>query len=117
ELQDVTTDLQIKNPEIHVEIDRDNASALGVSPEQIESALANGFGPRWISTIYAQNNQYRVLLELEPKYQRDPTVLSKLYVKSGTGKLVRLDTVAKITQDVGPQAISHLGQLPATTIS
>jgi HAE1 family hydrophobic/amphiphilic exporter-1 len=117
ELQDVTSDLQIRNPQINVEIDRNKASALGLSPDQIESALADGFGPRWISTMYAQQDQYKVLIELEPKYQRDPSVLSKLFVKSDTGKLVRLDTVANVTQNVGPQAISHLGQLPATTIS
>ncbi len=117
ELQDVTSNLQIKNPQVNVVIDRDKASALGISPEQIEDALANAYGQHWISTIYAQNNQYRVLLELEPKYQTDPALMSKLYVKSSSGKLVRLDAVTKITRDVGPQAITHYGQLPATTIS
>jgi HAE1 family hydrophobic/amphiphilic exporter-1 len=116
-LQDVTSDLQIRNPQVHVEIDRDKAATLGVTPQQIENALADGFGPRWISTIYAPNDQYKVLIELEPKYQQNPDVISKLYVKSSTGQLVRLDAVAKLTATVGPQSVSHLGQLPAVTIS
>ena len=117
ELQDVTSNLQIKNPQVTVVYDRDRASVLGVTPEQIEDALANAYGPRWISTIYAPNNQYRVLLELEQRYQTDPALMSKLYVQSSTGKLVRLDAVTRLTHDAGPQSISHLGQLPATTIS
>lgn len=117
ELQDVTSDLQLRNPQVNFDIDRDQAAALGVTPEQIESALADGFGPRWISTIYAPNDQYKVLLELEPHFQMDPATIGKLYVKSSTGKLVRLDTVGRLSQDVGPQTISHLGQLPAVTIS
>jgi len=117
ELQDVTSDLQLRNPQVNFDIDRDKAAALGVTPEQIESALADGFGPRWISTIYAPNDQYKVLLELEPHFQMDPATIGKLYVKSSTGKLVRLDTVGQLSQDVGPQTISHLGQLPAVTLS
>jgi HAE1 family hydrophobic/amphiphilic exporter-1 len=117
ELQDVTSDLQIRSPQVDFQIDRDQASAMGVTAGQIESALADGFGPRWISTIYAPNDQYKVLIELEPSYQMDPATISKLYVKSSTGRLVRLDTVGKLTQNVGPQTISHLGQLPAVTIS
>ncbi len=117
ELQDVTSDLQIRTPQVTLEIDRDRASALGLTAGQIESALADGFGPRWISTIYAPTDQYRVLLELEPRFQGDPDTIAKLYVKSATGQLVRLDTVGKLTQGVGPQSISHLGQLPAVTIS
>ncbi|MCL5097982.1 MAG: efflux RND transporter permease subunit [Candidatus Omnitrophica bacterium] len=117
ELQDVTSDLQIRNPEVNYSIDRDKAATVGVTPQQIESALANGYGPRWISTIYAPNDQYKVLLELEPEYQLSPATISKLYVRSSTGNLVRLDTVGKLDQGVGPQSISHLGQLSAVTIS
>jgi HAE1 family hydrophobic/amphiphilic exporter-1 len=116
-LQDVTSDLQIKNPQVNFEIDRDKASTRGVTAGQIESALSEGFGPLWISTIYAPNDQYKVLLELTPDYQMDPATISKLYVMSSVGNLVRLDTVGLLTQDVGPQSISHLGQLPAVTIS
>ncbi len=117
ELQDVTSDLQLRNPQVNFDIDRDKAAVLGVTPQQIESALADGFGPRWISTIYAPNDQYKVLIELEPHFQMDPGTIGKLYVKSSSGKLVRLDTVGKLSQDVGPQTISHLGQLPAVTLS
>ena len=90
---------------------------MGVTPGQIENALSDGYSQRWISTIYAQNDQYKVLIELEPKYQADPALLSKLYIKSSGGQLVRLDTVARMGEDVGPQSIAHLGQLPAVTIS
>jgi HAE1 family hydrophobic/amphiphilic exporter-1 len=117
ELQDVTSNLQIKNPQVNVVIDRDKASTIGITPNEIENALANAYGQNWISTIYAQNNQYRVLLELEDRFKEDPALMSKLYVQAASGKLVRLDAVTKLTRDVGPQAISHLGQLPATTIS
>ena len=117
ELQDVTTDLQVRNPEVNFEIDRDKAAAKGVTPGQIESALSEGFGPLWISTIYAPNDQYKVLLELTPEHQIDPATIAKLYVKSSSGNLVRLDTIGRLTEDVGPQSISHLGQLPAVTIS
>jgi HAE1 family hydrophobic/amphiphilic exporter-1 len=117
ELQDVTSDLQIRDPQVNVVIDRDKASVLGVTPDQIESALADGFSQRWISTIYAQNNQYKVLLEVLPQLQTDPALLSKLYIKSSTGQLVHLDAVARLERDVGAQSIAHFGQLPAVTIS
>ncbi len=117
ELQDVTSDLQIRNPEVTYEIDRDKAASKGVTPGQIESALSQGFGPLWISTIYSPNDQYKVLLELLPDYQMTPATISKLYVKSSTGNLVRLDTIGRLVDTVGPQTISHLGQLPAVTIS
>jgi HAE1 family hydrophobic/amphiphilic exporter-1 len=116
-LQDVTSDLQITNPQINVEIDRDKALALGVSAEQIEDALYASLSARQISTIYAPNNQYQVIVELEPRYQADPSTLSLLYIRSSNGSLVPLNTVAKITRDVGPLTVNHLGQLPAVTIS
>src|SRR5581483_1690254 len=116
-LQDVTSDLQIKNPQVNVEIDRDKASALGVTAQQVEDALYTAYGQRQISTIYAPNNAYRVITELEDQYQRDPSALSLLYVRSSSGKLVPLNAVAKLTRTVGPLAINHLGQLPAVTIS
>jgi HAE1 family hydrophobic/amphiphilic exporter-1 len=117
ELQDVTTDLQVRNPQVTYEIDRDKAAAKGVTPGQIETALSQGFGPLWISTIYSPNDQYKVLLELLPEYQMNPATISKLYVKSSTGDLVRLDAIGRLVETVGPQTISHLGQLPAVTIS
>ena len=115
--QDVTTDLQIKNPEVKVEIDRDKAATLGVSAEQIEDALYTAYSSRQISTIYAPNNQYRVIMELQPEYQMDLAALSMLYVQSSGNQLVPLDTVARLTQGVGPLSVNHSGQLPAVTIS
>jgi HAE1 family hydrophobic/amphiphilic exporter-1 len=117
QLQDVTSDLQVKNPLLNVVIDRDKASTLGVSAEQIEVALHSAYGDRWISTIYAPNNQYKVILELADRYRRDPTVLSLLYLRSGAGQLVPLTTLATISESVGPLTVNHAGQLPAVTIS
>ncbi|HSA02066.1 MAG TPA: efflux RND transporter permease subunit [Candidatus Paceibacterota bacterium] len=115
--QDVTSDLLIANPQVTVEIDRDKASALGVTAAQIEGALNNAYGSRQVSTIYTDINQYWVIMELEPKYQRDPSALSQLYVRSSKGRLVPLSAVAKLTRGVGPTSITHVGQLPAVTIS
>jgi HAE1 family hydrophobic/amphiphilic exporter-1 len=117
ELQDVTSDMQNQNPELHVVIDRDKASALGVSAEHVESALYSAYGDRWISTIYAPEDQYKVLLSLADRYQRDPSALSLLYVRSSNGQLVPLDTLARLEESVGPLTVNHAGQLPAVTIS
>jgi HAE1 family hydrophobic/amphiphilic exporter-1 len=116
-LQDVTSDLQIQNPQVDVAIARDRALALGVSAQQIEDALFSSFGNRWISTIYAPNNEYRVLLELLPEHQRQATDLSALYVRSAGGNLVPLEAVARVSRSLGPLTVNHLGQLPAVTIS
>ena len=115
--QDVTSDLQIKSPQININIDRDKASALGLSAGQVEDALASAYSSRQISTIYAPNNQYRVLIELKPQYQMDPSALSFLYIRSSSGNLVPLSTVASMERSVGPLTVNHLGQLPAVTIS
>ena len=116
-LQDVTSDLQIKNPQVNVKIDRDKASALGITATQFQTALQAAYSSQQITTIYAPNNQYRVLMELEPEYQRDPASLSLLYIRSAGNQLVPLRTVSKISQDVGPLSVNHLGQLPAVTLS
>ncbi len=115
--QDVTSDLFIKNPQVTVEIDRDKASSLGVTASQIESALYNAFGQRQISTIYTDVNEYWVIMEVEPQFQRDPAALSDLYVRSSSGQLVPIGAVANITRSIGPMTIAHVGQLPAVTIS
>jgi HAE1 family hydrophobic/amphiphilic exporter-1 len=117
EIQDVTSDLQTRNPQLEVSLDRDRALALGVSAEQVEDALYSAFGNRWISTIYAPNNEYRVLLELVPEQQREATDLAALYVRSAGGSLVPLESVARVSRTVGPLTVNHLGQLPAVTIS
>jgi HAE1 family hydrophobic/amphiphilic exporter-1 len=117
DLRDVNSDLEIKSPQVNVEIDRDKAHALGLTAQAIESALADAYGSRQVSTIYAPNNEYWVELELEPEYQNDPASLNLLYVRSATGQLVPLNTVAKLTRTLGPLSINHSGQLPAVTIS
>jgi hydrophobic/amphiphilic exporter-1 (mainly G- bacteria), HAE1 family len=116
-LQDVTTDLQIKNPQVSLRIDRDRATSLGVSVQQIEQALYDAYGSRQVSTIYTPNNQYWVILELLPEYQRDPTALQLLYLRSQTGKLIPLTSVASASNDVGPLSVNHSGQLPSVTLS
>jgi len=116
-IQDVTSDLQIKNPQVNIEIDRDKASALGVTANQIEDALYSAYGSRQISTIYTSINQYQVIVELEPQYQRDPSSLSMLYIRSSNGHLVPLNTVATLRPGLGPLSINHLGQLPSVTLS
>jgi hydrophobic/amphiphilic exporter-1 (mainly G- bacteria), HAE1 family len=155
-LSDVTSDLAVTSPQINVQIDRDKAAALGVTANAIESAFYDAYGTKWVSTIYGSVNEYKVLLELDPKYQTDPSALSLLYFKatpsttpsptassssssaattststqtgqsagstapkapSTGGIVVPLDTLAKATQVVGPQSITHYGQLPSVTVS
>ncbi|HTX37633.1 MAG TPA: efflux RND transporter permease subunit [Bryobacteraceae bacterium] len=116
-VEDVTSDVAVTTPQVNVEIDRDKAAALNVNANLIEDALYDAYGPRWVSTIYGSVNEYEVLLELEPKYQGDPNALSLLYFKTAGGKLVPLDTMAKIETETGPQTINHYGQLPSATIS
>jgi len=117
QLQDVTSDLQVKNPQLTVEVDHDKASALGLSPNQVSDALYSAYGTRQISTIYSPNNEYYVILELLPQYQINPDKLSLLYVRSNAGKLVPLSTVARLVPSLGPLTVNHLGQLPAVTLS
>jgi HAE1 family hydrophobic/amphiphilic exporter-1 len=123
-LQDVTSDLRISSPQITVDIDRDKARAMGVQASDIENTLYNAYGQRQVTTIFTASNQYYVILEVLPEYQRDPVALSKLYVRSnlppradGTPTLVPLDAVAKLRPDVSPVSVAHYGQLPAVTVS
>ncbi|HEY6806360.1 MAG TPA: efflux RND transporter permease subunit [Pyrinomonadaceae bacterium] len=116
-LQDVNTDLQINTPQINVDIDRKQASALGVTIAQIQTALGDAFGVRQISTIYTSTNEYQVILEVKPEYQHDPAALGRLYIRSSTGNLIPLSTLAKLSAGVGPAQVNHLGQLPSATIS
>jgi HAE1 family hydrophobic/amphiphilic exporter-1 len=116
--QDVTSDLQLRNPQLSVTIDRDKCSALGISAEQIELALGSAYGSKQISTIYGSNNQYQVILQVLPAYQRDGGALPLLHVRSTTtNRLVPIDSVAKVERTVGPLAVNHLGQLSAVTVS
>ena len=120
-LVDVSSDLQITRPEVTVEIEREKASALGVSAQSIEMALNNAYGARQVSTIYTATNQYWVILELAPRYQTDPSVLPLLYVRSSTGALVPLNAVAQAQlrrrpaagHAPRPAALGHLLVRPA----
>ncbi|MBI4844689.1 MAG: efflux RND transporter permease subunit [Nitrospirae bacterium] len=116
-IQDVTSDLQIKNPQVNLEIDRDRAAALGITAQQIEDTLYSAYGARQVSTIYSSTNQYQVIMELEPQYQMDPSALGMLYVRSNTGRLVPLSSLAYIKKGLGPLSVNHLGQITAVTIS
>src|SRR6185437_2556264 len=116
-VQDVTSDLQLGNPQASVQIDRERASSLGVSASQIETALYDAYGSRQVSTIYTPNNEYWVMMELLPQYQSDLSALDLLYVRSNTGALVPLSAVATITQSAGALSVNHSGQLPSVTLS
>ena len=116
-LVDISSDLQITRPEVTVGIEREKASALGVSAQSIEMALNNAYGARQVSTIYTATNQFWVILELAPRYQTDPSALPLLYVRSSTGALVPLNAVATLTHGVGPLQVAHLGQLTSVTFS
>ncbi len=116
-LQDVATDLQLGNPQATVKIDRERAAALGVTAEQIETALYDAYGSRQVSTIYTPNDEYWVEMELLPEYQLDLSAMKLLYVRSKAGALVPLSAVARITQTAGALSVNHSGQLPSVTLS
>ena len=117
QVRDVTTDLLLRNPRVEVKIDRDRMSALGLTAAQIDDALYSAYGFRQVSTIYAPNDSYDVILEVEKQFQNDPTVLPFLYVRSPSGPLVPLDTVVSLSTGVGPLTVTHSGQLPSVTVS
>ncbi|MEH2273686.1 MAG: efflux RND transporter permease subunit [Nostoc sp.] len=117
DLQDVNSDLQIKNPQVKVNINRDHASALGLTANQIETALSNAYGTRQVSTIYAPDSQYQVIMGVEPKYQQNSNALDLLSVRAPSGQLIPLNAIATLTKDVGPLTINHQGQLASVTFS
>ncbi len=116
-LQDVTSDLQIKNPQVNLDLDRDRAASMGVTAQQIEDTLYSAYGSRQVSTIFSPTNQYQVIMELEPRYQFDPSSLGLLYVRSTTGQLVPLSSLGSLRNNLGPLSVNHLGQITAVTIS
>jgi len=116
-LKDVNTDMQLDNPQVNVVINRDKASSLGITADQIEQALYTAYGQRQLSLIYAPDDEYYVITELEPQYQLNPQTLQYLYVHSTSGALVPLSAVTNFTQDLGPLTVNHIGQFPAVTIS
>ena len=117
QLRDVTTDLQIKNPEVRVSIDRERASAYGLTVQQVQQALYDAYGARQVSTIYTATNQYWVVMELLPAYQRDLGALSLLGLTGANGSLVPLTSLASVKPGVGPLSVNHSGQLPSVTLS
>jgi len=116
-LQDVNSSLELRNPEIQINILRDRAAVLGVSPQQIETALYNAYGGRRISTLYGSTDQYNVLLELDPRFQRDINALRSLFVQSNTGQMIPVHAVADVSIGVGPVSVSHYGQLLSVVLS
>jgi HAE1 family hydrophobic/amphiphilic exporter-1 len=113
----VATDLQVRNPQVNVLVDRDQAAALGVTPQAVQDALYSAYGQRQVSTIYTPNDEYFVILQLEDRYQRDPRMLSQLYIRSSTGQLVPLSAVSRFDTGFGPLTVNHTGQLPSVTLS
>jgi HAE1 family hydrophobic/amphiphilic exporter-1 len=116
-IEDVNSDLRLNNPQVQVNLDRNKISALGLTVNQVETALFNAYGTRQVSQIYAANNQYQVIMQVGPEFQQDPEALSTLYVRSTAGKLIPLSTVASVTTNAGPLSVAHAGQLPAVNIS
>jgi hydrophobic/amphiphilic exporter-1 (mainly G- bacteria), HAE1 family len=128
DFRDVGSDLQLKNPQLQVVIDRDKMATMGItaqgiSPRQVEEAFWNAYATRQISTINTPNNQYQVILELDPKFQNDPSALSMLYIRSTTGQaataqpMVPLGALASLKYSAGPMTVNHSGQLPSVTMS
>ena len=117
ELSEVVSDLQDQGLQAYLNIDRDTAARLGVTPASIDNALYNAFGQRLISTIFTQTSQYRVVLEVKPEYKLGPQALNDIYVGSSTGQQIPISAVAAVIEKPASLAINHIGQFPATTIS
>lgn len=117
QVQDVASDMQVDNPEVHLSVDRDKCSELGITMAQVEDALDSAYAARQISTMYTPSNQYWVIIEVEPEFYQDPTMLKQLFIRTSGHRLVPLDTIAKIETGVGPLLVNHLGQFPSVTIS
>ncbi len=116
-LEDVSSDLQLRNPQVQLDMDRKRIATLGLTVNQVETALYSAFGTRQVSQIYGANNQYQVIMQVAPEFQRDPSAPSMLYVRSSSGALIPLGSVARVTTGVGPLTVAHTGQLPSVTIS
>src|SRR5439155_26974223 len=116
-LEDISSDLQIRTPQLTVDIDCEQVSTLGLNVDQVQSALNSAYGTRQVSQIFAPEDQYQVIMQVAPQYQRDPNALSMLYVQAPSGKLVPLSAVLTTRQTVGPQSVNHIGQLPSVTMS
>ena len=116
-LVDVSSDLKLATPQVSVEMDRDKLSTLGLTAEQVEDALRNSYAARQVTQIFASNNQYPVVMRVAPEFQSDPAAMSLLHVRASTGRLVPLESVARLRTTVGPFQVNHFGQLPSVNIS
>ena len=112
-IEDLTSDLAVSSPQVDVQIDRDKSAALGVTANQIENAFYDAYGPRWVSTIYAAVNEYKVLLELLPEFQADPSALSYLYFK-GSPTSTPTTTAAAAAQRTANATVTAVGSAPTT---
>ena len=113
----MTSDREQGGLQLNANINRDTASRLNVSISDIDNALANAFSQRQFSTIYGDRNQYKVIIEVDPKLQRDPSDLSRIYVPALDGKLVPLSSLVTLTQSIAPLVVNHQGPFPAVTIN
>jgi len=116
-IEDVTSDLQLRNPQVTVDLNRDQIAALGLTVDQVQLALLSSYGSRQVSQIFAADDQYQVILQVDPRYQRDPAALSMLYVVAPGNRLVPLSAVVATRQTVGPLSVNHAGQSPSVTLS
>ena len=117
ELRDVVSDLEIANPQVFVDIDRERAASFGITADQIRQQLYSAFGSRQISTIYTPSNDYQVILEADRGFQNDPTALSRMFIKGANGQNVPLDAVATLSRKIGPLSVNRQSQQPAVTIA
>jgi HAE1 family hydrophobic/amphiphilic exporter-1 len=116
-VRDVSTDLDLRNPQMNIEIDREKAAVYGISIDQVRQELFNAFGSRQVATIYTPDDDYQVILESKPEFQADISALSRIYLKTASGQAVPLEAVTRLTPAVGPLQVNHQGNQPAVTIS
>jgi HAE1 family hydrophobic/amphiphilic exporter-1 len=114
---DVSSDLLLASPQVNIELDRPRIAALGLTVDQVQSAMASAYSNAQVSTIYAPTNQYQVIMRVAPEYQDRPDALSLLFIKSNQGALIPLANVASFKPGVGPQQVNHVSQLPSVTLS
>ena len=116
-LQDVSSDLQLTNPQVNVVLDRDRMAAQGLTADQVEGAMYSAFGSRQVAQIYAPNNAYQVIMRVAPDFQKDASALGLLFVKTPQGQQVPLSSLTRVSTGVGPLSVNHTSQLPSVTIS
>jgi hydrophobic/amphiphilic exporter-1 (mainly G- bacteria), HAE1 family len=116
-LQDVNSDLQLRTPQLTVDLDREQIAQLGLTVDQVQSALSSAYAARQVSQIFAPDDEYQVMMQVAPEFQQNPAALSMLYVQGAGGRLIPLSSVVTTRQTVGPASINHISQLPSVTLS